>query len=152
MQKIIKNLRESLRVLFLDVDYKGFEVFNGLTMLVMGVAFIFLNSSKVILTASLAYFPYSAVIYTISSVMIIFGILKMIAISRNIVAFRKWLALVGAFMWTFLFVIFSNRDVKPTSTVFMLVIIVFSTWAYIRLVLIHKGQRLIDPRDPFDNT
>ncbi len=151
MRRIGQNLRDSLRILFLDVDYKGFEVFNGIVIFVLGCAFIFLNSSRVILTSSLSYFPYSEVIYSISSIMIIFGVLKIIAIIRNDVFLRKWLAFVSSFLWAFLFVIFSNRDIKPTSIVFMIVIILFSMWAYIRLVVIHRGQRLIDPRDPFEN-
>lgn len=153
-----KKVRDGIKVLLWDIEYTAFEVFNGLTILSLG--FSFLNnqfaSARVIyrtFTGSSATY----VVHAIAGVMILFGILKMIALTQHQSNPTKWLrwrmnlAGIGTFMWGFLFAVFANYPIKPASLIFIISLIGFSMWAFIRLILERRGQRLLDPEDSFKN-
>lgn len=152
MKHVARHFKGIIHALFWEVDYKAFEVFNGVTILILGVSFFFLRSSQYIVSQaeinSVFAFP---TYYTIAVIMVIFGVLKVYAISQGRLVARKWLALAGTFMWGFLFTVFLTPPVKPSSIVFILILVAFSMWAFIRLVLEHRGRRLLDPRDSFRN-
>ncbi len=150
MKRLARKTREALFILFWEIDYTAFEVFNGFTIFILGVSFWFLRSSQSIIAISTVDIGLNLV-YAISVFMIIFGTFGMLSLTRRSVIMRKWAALVGVFIWGFLFTLFSTPPIKPTSIIFISVLTGFSIWAYIRLVLKHRGKRFLDPRDSYNN-
>lgn len=143
--------KHALHILFWEIEYTAMEVFNCVTLFCLGLSFFTTIFSKTILVASLGAKNGLHFVYLIGGIMVLFGAFGLLNIINSRVLMRKWFALGGTFMWGFLFVTFSNPPIKPTSVVFIAVLVMFSMWTFIRLVLKHRAQRLLDPRDSFKN-
>ena len=149
--KYLRSIREAIKFILWNIEYTAYELFNGVVMLALGTSLLlgmFVDRIEVLSDGTISP-PF---IFFIAMFMILFGIGKVYAISRHKIAMRKWLALVGTFLWGFLFVAFNQSPVTPVSILFITIFILFSMWCYIRLFLKHKGKRLLDPTDSFKNT
>lgn len=158
LKGVYTKIADALYVLLWEIEYTAFEVFNGLTIMSLGISFLYSDfSSTRVIYRTFSGDSAQTIVQGIAWVMILFGVLKVIALTQHRFKPTKWLlwrrnlAGIGTFLWGFIFAVFANYPTKPASLVFIISIIAFSTWAFIRLVLERRGQRLLDPEDTYKN-
>jgi hypothetical protein len=153
MRKIKKSVSDFINVILWDIHYVSIEVFNSVSLIGFGISILLTPASQKIIRDSL---PDSVVsnfspLVLVSYVMIFVGIVQMFALRYSSIKIRKWITFFSIFFWGFLLVIFTEPPYKPTAICFIVELTAFNLWSFIRLVLKHRSQRLLDPRDPYGN-
>ena len=162
MQKILSNaykkIAEAIYTILWEIEYVAFEAFSGITIMALGISFLCTDfSSAKIIRRAIDGGNEALTVTIISVFMVIFGIFKLIALTQCRFTPQKWLvwrrnlAGICVFLWGFIFTVFAHSPTKAGSLVFIISIIGFSMWAFIRLVLERRAQRLLDPDDSYKN-
>lgn len=138
------------KVLF-DLNWGVLEFFNGVSFIGFGISLLFTPIGQDTLAHSIPSSSFISGPNVICIIMILFGVLKIWALVFGSVQVRKWIAFVATFSWGFLLVVFVTPPYKPTAIFFILELTLFTLWIFIRLVLRHRAERLLDPRDPYLN-
>ena len=160
MEKMEKTKKESRGVLangsrglsaFLwKFDYDVIELMNGVTFLGLGLVMIFSPRDAFAISAGLSHLPFVASISALGVLNILLGIWKLWALKSGTIRHRKWLTFSMSFVWAFYTLLFAEGAYRTLIIFFTGELCLFSMWAYIRLVIKHRSQRLLDPRDKYN--
>lgn len=147
----MRYIKEFFDKVLWNVNYGVMEFFNGVSFIGFGVAVYLTQSAMRVVENAIPSGPTPQTTMTICTIMILFGALKIWALVWGSIRLRKWIAFIAMFSWGFLLVVFTTPPYKPTAIFFILELTLFTLWIFIRLVLKHRAERLLDPRDPYSN-
>lgn len=130
-------------------DYDVIELLNGLTAIGLGIVLYLSPTDGYALGYGLHSLPFTVTVNFVAFILVLLGVWKVAALRYGTLNHRKWLTFAMIFIWAFIAVLFSEGPFKNIIIFFIGELSLFSVWAFIRLVLKHRIERYIDPRNPY---
>lgn len=143
------HCKESVSLFLWKLEYDLVELLNGLNFFGLGLLMLFSQRDSFAITKALSNVPFIFSIKVLAIANILIGILKIYALKKMSIRSRKWFMFIAVFIWAFYTVLFEEGQYRNIVILLTAELSLFSLWAYIRLVIKHRGQRLLDPRDKF---
>lgn len=128
-------------------EYDIVEVINAFTGLGLGILF-FLHVGPYTDSSTPPAFGIDPNLLGVVSVA--FGFLSLVAFTHRSIRLRKWSTLTHVFLWAFYAILFQQGMTRPFLGFILTELSLFSLWAYVRLVIRHRAQRYLDPRDAYN--